>query len=530
MKSVMIVDDESLVRIGLQSVLDWNRLGYEVIGAYRNGVEAWNAMLARCPDVLLTDIQMPEMDGLELIRRAKETYPRLHVIILSSYEDYDYMRRAIGLQVQDYIVKHRLEPDELIRVLDKLQYGPGATSPACPPEAAEKNRLLEQTRRVPGIAPTFAYDPRQYPQLHARIGAPGVRLSWLIFGAAPHDPAKPLEKEQRKGLAVLFEEVLTRRGKALFLGEDEAAFHALVLTEPAHGPSYSTDLSELHQELDANIQNIFAAGLASCAVGSVSAPAGLARLRADAERLLRQKMFMQGAGLYVNTSGVRFRPIADEEWFEYFKQLKLLLQEENYDGLFRMMIARVNALGEAAEPDELIRLCRIGASRCVDYLLERYSVHVLERGAGGEMLLGLLQTMDGIGDWNKLRGVLLLMNNEIVRFVGRIDASNGWVRTVQQFIETHYDRAIRLEDAAAQVNFSVNYISQRFHQATGISFSDYLTSVRIRKAIELFRETGESTEQIAMKVGYPNPNYFSKVFKKVTGLTLTEFRRKSGTS
>ena len=109
MRRVIIVDDESLVRVGLQSLFDWESFGYKIVGIYQNGKEALEAIRNNPPDVLLTDIRMPEMDGLQLIEEVKKTYPDLNVVILSSYNDFDYMRKAIQYGVKDYVLKYKIE-------------------------------------------------------------------------------------------------------------------------------------------------------------------------------------------------------------------------------------------------------------------------------------------------------------------------------------------------------------------------------------------------------------------------------------
>ena len=119
---VLLVDDEPLVLIGMQSMLDWNALGYELVGTARNGAEALERIGEQQPDVVVSDIRMPVLDGLQLASRSREQYGALPVfIMLTSYEEFDYVRRSMGLGAVDYLVKIDLTPENLTAALDRAR-------------------------------------------------------------------------------------------------------------------------------------------------------------------------------------------------------------------------------------------------------------------------------------------------------------------------------------------------------------------------------------------------------------------------
>ena len=123
MYSIMIVEDEYLVRQGISSLVDFKKFNMQVIGEAENGLEAWEKIQAECPDIVLTDINMPQMNGIKLAQLAREQYPQLHIIFLTGYDDFDYALSAVKLGADDYLLKPFSREDVeamLIKVKEKL--------------------------------------------------------------------------------------------------------------------------------------------------------------------------------------------------------------------------------------------------------------------------------------------------------------------------------------------------------------------------------------------------------------------------
>ena len=123
MYSIMIVEDEYLVRQGISSLVNFKKFNMQVIGEAENGIEAWEKIQAECPDIILTDINMPQMNGIKLAQLAREQYPQLHIIFLTGYDDFDYALSAVKLGADDYLLKPFSREDVeamLIKVKEKL--------------------------------------------------------------------------------------------------------------------------------------------------------------------------------------------------------------------------------------------------------------------------------------------------------------------------------------------------------------------------------------------------------------------------
>jgi len=121
MYKVMLADDDFPVIELLSEAIDWEDLGFRLIGAHENGLRAWEQAQREAPDVLITDIGMPKMDGLELTARVKELKPNVRIAILSCHDEFQYARQAIRLNVQEYFLKDAMDPDELAQLLRKFK-------------------------------------------------------------------------------------------------------------------------------------------------------------------------------------------------------------------------------------------------------------------------------------------------------------------------------------------------------------------------------------------------------------------------
>jgi two-component system response regulator YesN len=408
MRKIMIVDDEVLVRVGLQSLIKWEDHGFQLIGVYKNGQEAWEAVQRQSPDVLLTDIRMPEMDGLQLAEKIRLHDKKMNILIISSYEEFDYLRKSIQIGIQDYIPKYKLDPVELIQILNSLPYGENGGEPSKPSVQqsieSEKQELLLRTRQLQGIqVKTDSFHSDRFPLLSS-LGPKEEGKIFTWFALQPVPEVEGFSESRLRAFAVHVSEFLERMETTEYLGIDGDILHGLMITR--NNPS--------HDEVNA--------------------------LAADLIEWIQRNLNMKfSIGISCFTS--RFSSVD-----ELRKQAEISLQHTNY------------------------------------------------KGAG------------------------------IYFFDKPLKKRSPWIAEVIEYVYNHYHQPLPLEEMAERVSYSVNYFSERFHQETGQSFSGFLTRYRIQKASELLRNTDLSTEEIGARAGYPNANYFVKVFKKVTGRTITEFR------
>lgn len=150
MKKVMIVDDEFLVRLGIKSLLRWEDYGYEIVGEAGNGQEALEKIEKMHPHIILTDLKMSPGDGFLLIERCRQKYPEMKFVVLSNYNDFENVRRAMKLGASDYVFKLTLKAQELLQILDEVSGSGGMNGAAVSEEGLEKGPERGRTATLPG--------------------------------------------------------------------------------------------------------------------------------------------------------------------------------------------------------------------------------------------------------------------------------------------------------------------------------------------------------------------------------------------
>ncbi|MBB6634617.1 response regulator transcription factor [Cohnella thailandensis] len=527
MYKVAIVDDESLVRVGFQTIIDWQANGYELQGTYRNGSEAWNAFCAEgYPDILLTDIRMPEMDGLELIRRIRETDEDMIILVLSSYEEFEYTRRSIQLGVHDYIPKHLFDPEELLGTLGRLndKRSIHAASKLTHPNKseglkAEKRSLMTKSRSIPGIIePSDPVPDKDFPLLIEQAEK-GALIEWIaireVFAGQPY-----LESDL-SALGFLLHDLMDKAEGCLPLGIDQGVFLGLITAPRSKGRTDPSSLLGMIEEWIETVRQNLAVTITT-GISATGEFREAKKLRAQAERALNGVSFFKGSGMNRYRPEMSDEPYIRNKWLQWQDHAREAIQRRDAAALTEWMIQSGEDMADWCSPDEAIRL--------VNWALKLYQSKTMDLGLGelsSSMIpeIRLLETAGPASSWSEI----VAKFGQAIEGIRQLPKGNlhskSWLTPVLAYVDEHYAEGIRLEDAASIANLNVNYFSHRFSQDAGMTFLEYLTRVRIREAIVLIRDRQLSSEEAASRVGYPNANYFVKVFKKVTGMTLSEFRR-----
>ncbi|MEX1030076.1 MAG: response regulator [Paenibacillaceae bacterium] len=529
MRKVMIVDDELLVRVGLQALIKWEDYGFQIIGSYRNGQEAWEAIQQHPPDILLTDIRMPGMGGLELAEKVRSLDKNINIIVFSSFEEFEYLRKSIQIGIQDYIPKYKLNPEELIEIFNKLQYHDQDETHIESDERhtidAEKVQLLVKTRYYSGIqASAASFQSDQFPLLMRYCQSEeGKQFSWFSLQSFPD--GEIFTESHLRAFVVHVSEYLQRVKTTEFIGADGDILHGLMI---ANGDCLHDEMNTLAIELIDSIHRNLNMKVSAGVSHATNRFSALGELRTEAELSLMHS-FYQGVGTCFFDSNPTLGEFDEKEWKQFQKTTRNYLLSHQYDSLCVWVEEEVSPLVQnKVRPQEAIRLCRMIFDLFMEQIRTYHSEYIslMNDELASMSIQEKLDMDDHIPTFDLLISTLTGMIRRRLNILRKLEKRSGWISAAIQYIHVYYDQPIRLEDVAGKVNFSVNYFSQRFHQEMGRTFSNYLMQYRIRKAVELLRSTHLSTEEVSDRVGYVNCNYFVKVFKKVTGRTITEYKKR----
>lgn len=519
---VLLVDDEEEIREGIRRKIDWAGLGFQLAGTAENGVDALELAEQLRPDVVLTDIKMPYMDGLELCRRLKPLLPAAKLVVFSGFDEFEYARQAVGMNVSEYILKPINAP-ELCGVLSRLREQlDGERMERRDIEALRRRyeeslpvlRELFYTRLLDGRIP-----PEQARERAARYEIrldPGCWTAALVLADGPS-------------------------GDELLLPSIQSFFqNRFVLEGCALRTVLYNDMVALLVQLDRE-ERIYAL------------TEELGRLCTLAVPLLGMTLFVgvgrpcPGPGLLHRSAeeaaaAADYRVLMGTEQVLYIGDLEpgrtaaLTLEEADQ----RALSAAVK-LGSQEQVAQLIRrqVDRVREARLSLPQSHLFFLEVLTaltrlaqtNGVDMETVFGPdftgmvsitdFRSLDEVEEWLLGRGLKLW------EALSRQRTDSAW-KTVEQaksYVAGHYaDSELSVETLCGQLHLSPTYFSTLFKRETQKSFIAYLTEVRMEHAARLLRETDEKTYLIAERTGYADPNYFSFVFKRHFGLPPSKFR------
>lgn len=525
---VLLADDEAEIRQGISRKIDWAARGFELAGEAENGAEALELAEQIRPDVVLTDIKMPFMDGLELCRRLRRTLPAAKLVVFSGFDEFEYARQAVSMGVSEYIMKP-INARELEEVLESLRAQLEAQR--------QQRRDMETLRRryeesLPVLRELFfarMLDGRIPPdQLAERAARYELELPGGPWAAALVSMDLPASGQSAERDELL---LLSVRSFVEEHFELPGCWLRALLHNDAVAILAGLESADRLYPLMAELERLCA--LAPSCLG-LRLTVGLGRPVAEAGQL---GLSMEGARSALDyrllMGGGRVLYIGD---LEPDASLRLSLDDEDQRAL-----ATAVKLGTEQQLDttvrdlvERMRASRLPPAQCQLYVLEIVTCLVrLARSGGvevedvfgpgfaGAVPVAEFAGLDQLGEW--LAGCCRRLRELLGR--RRTDSTGRTVEAAKAFIADHFaDSELGVETVCAHLHLSPTYFSTLFKRETGKSFTAWVTDLRMAEAARLLRQTDEKTYLIAEKTGYIDPNYFSYVFKRRYGVTPSKYR------
>ncbi|WP_175991538.1 response regulator [Bacillus sp. Marseille-Q1617] len=503
--NVMIVDDEPIIRFGLKSSIDWEDKNLHLIGDFSNGKQALEAMeRTGHVDILITDIKMPVMDGITLMKKALQVNPKLKVVLVSSYNEFEYVREGLTHGAVDYILKQTLEPEQFSKTIhkciDKILEEEKVTERLDYAELANKiheRRKTEQSikrillRKEPFQASEQRIENLPMPQL-------------LLLGSI-----KDLDRLQDEfGFLyknLIIEEIQerfyreTEDGYCFPIGENELIFFLGNTEEPRD------TVNKLKQRIEKEtaLKLVF-----SYAV--VTDPGKLVDGYHHAFLAGEQYFFQSDTVIFPYERGneMHQKPLGLEE-------IKAMLHREH--SLEKFLEARFARWKEEDMHPDLIK-------KEAGNILKALYWNKVDLG----VLMDYISSMDSSETLEELTGLFHEARNECDMFLESESmhphTDNELLDKALGYIHEHFTQEMTLQHVADHIHISRNYFSILFKRFMDINFIDYVIGLRINKAKELLSHTSLKVYEVAGESGFNDVKYFSKLFKKITGHSPGDYR------
>lgn len=518
---VLIVDDEPIIRNGLKSFIDWGKLGLVLEGDCANGKEALAVFSKAKIDILITDIKMPVMDGLELTRQALALNPNVKIILISSYNEFEYVREGMKQGAIDYLLKPTLEAEELIAVLLRCKelLARGRMQAAFQQQLIVQTALLDRKRLEHDVVRSLV------------SGDPGARFSDL-FGmdldggsyVCAYVKADGLNEWQETygnlHIGMMYEDMQTlfydwsERGCAPILSGE-----GLLLIYPG---AYKHDRDDEHRQSLADFQALVAGEL------SISVTIGYC-LALETEWLeigMRRGRLAAGRRFYEGTGRIYASNEADAE---AHADRRPEMEEQSRHAMQETLRSDRSP---AAVIDSFVTRWR--TERPSPELVRRQSYELLTafsyRNGDAKTLFDfreLIRRCDTISQLEAaIRGLAAEM--EQPNQLRLADKGHGaqLITKAMEYIKLHYREELTLQDVADSIHVSKSYLSNLFKKQSGHNFIDYLIDLRLHEAKRLLIQNEIKIYEAAERSGFNDVKYFSKLFKKMTGMTPVEYRDK----
>ncbi|MCG8484936.1 MAG: response regulator [Clostridia bacterium] len=534
MYKVLIVDDDMFVRMGFKTSIDWEKHNFTVIGEAPNGVKAMELIQLNPPDIVITDIKMPLMDGIELIQNISDRYPAIKCIVLSNYNDFELVKEAMKKGAIDYFYKVTINVEEVIKNLEKV----------CERIENERNKVNEvaKLRKVLG---------------QNRSAIVKGFFSEVLSG----DIKKINEKEMDKKCNALGLKVSIKNGSLLLVKilnyetllnsrfDGDLSFYTStiinfleeVMNNNVMGEVYdyqsSTFVLLIHRQnneenndllLAENIQiylNVFL-GIKASVIYDIyyKNMNELKQIMDEIDRIKLMGFYDDKESLIAYKGSDSSMQIIDEpnQHKGILNALSVYIKMSDSESIFNTIFHFLEEMRKRKiKPSKLKNMMIMVFVYMNTILMEEY---------GEEFNYDYLHITGDINDLLSFNELNEFCKVFLSKYTGLLKKHinhnyNSDILKAMSYMQLNYMSKIKLDDVAMHVSMNKSYLSRLFKQETGVNFHHYLQDIRMKKAHEYLRDTDKNISSIAQEIGYTDIFYFDRVFKNYYKVSPSEYRK-----
>lgn len=531
MLKVLIADDERKVGLLVKNLIEWEELGLEFMDIVQDGQTAYEVIMAEKPDIVITDIRMPSLTGLEMIEKVTGAGLQVHFIVISGYRYFEYAQRALKYGVKDYLLKP-IDEDELNKILRKVcdeeEQVRGLQQHV---KTLEKN--LENSKHMLHrelMERVFEQQEKQDTDIADRAGREytGNGLFQAVGIKVDRDLKMPRNKEQEILIINKLTDMLSETIQPLVIDlVVSAKRHMWILVLLNFREERQEELAALLNQIFYSMKNYIGSfENYEITMGQSSCTADFSRINLILEmarEAVRCRIF-EGCGICIRTysenrnKNVKGQDIVKDKGAAMGKYIQVF-KADGLDSVIRSCFTEAEQ--KRAMACEFFELA--------DSLLKTYCAHAEEF---------FHESMEAeLDQWREMasnsRNVSAMKKFVLDTLKGHLkyleqkqtDMERKPILDTIEYVKNNYGKKILLEEVAEKFGFNPNYFSEIFKKETGKNFSVYLLEVRMEAAKVLLRDSQETVYEIASQVGYKDAKFFSQQFTKVVGVKPKEYRR-----
>ncbi len=538
MLKVLIVEDERLVGLGISEFVNEIE-GFWVMDIAQDGIEAIEKIEKEEPDIVITDIRMPRMEGTELVKYLNTHYPSIRKVVLSGFDDFEYTRTAIVNGVMDYLLKP-VDDQELVKVLKRLQED-------IRQEAEKKEQMLRQNIKLKNSLPLLrdqfildlmtqryttsevVVEKMRYFEIEPANGQYAV----VIVGINSYGLLCK-KKGQDEGQLLLFiirnitEEIVSRYTTFLSCVNGGEVVLAICVPEAEQNDSarfIKRVMLEVYQNLLEHVKEEFSIAMGTVVEGYMV----LKQSYETAYAALQHRFYKKSSSLNYwdearNKPFTRYDEVTFDGYIEKGQNIFDNSVKTGATGRLRFFLEELYTFIEGIRlyPADAIKVftglqtrIQIKSPDVLKAIYESYSIEY-----SYEKSIENFSTLEGIKSYTER-----FYSQIITKVIHNMRSKDKkMVEVAKDYVRKHYHEKITLDNIAAVTYLNPNYFCEMFKTQTGENFIDFLTRFRMEKAKELLRDVRMKTYEVSHRVGYENADYFCKVFKKVVGVSPGQYR------
>lgn len=508
---ILIVDDEFIMRQGIAHMIDWEQEGFQIIGQASNGQEALEMIKENVPDIIISDVVMPQLNGIELAKVIQNNYPQIKIIILSSYSDFEYVKSSFQSGAVDYILKPSLNPIEMLKTLKKISFENKLTDEDNDTNLNTNNMI---NRLILGFDANIDYDHLNNLFTHSSFCLFGLNAKKIYDN---YDKRSEIIKFSLNEINNEFSNDESNQNYIIQMANIENEI--LVAVVNFNSENYTSLLDKL-TNISENVSKSFKEAFFVLSKNFDSVNNLKDKYENDFLILTQQYFYHKNIHL-LNSINFQMPTSIEKFNFKRFSEYVSIMQFQNgFNMLNEYIIAAIDtkALTEF-ELKTLIQNSFYNVISSLEYLNFDFAI-----------LNTLKQECFNKIDSIKYSEDLIVTFKSIINNVSELiekhenKINSHMINKIIQYIHDHYDEQLTLTDVSKLFNFNYSYLSAYFSSHNEEGFNEFLNKIRIQKACDFLKQDIPISD-ISSMVGYSDHSYFCKVFKKFTGLTPSNFRK-----